>query len=110
MDTIITPQALGAIIKRTGVTKSASRKGNFYNYNTEGYRLTRQYDGRYTVEYYARLELVRRTDSEQARFYERQEQAFNLIIKALEDKAIPYEFQASTGTLWINIKAEKAVA
>jgi hypothetical protein len=103
-----TPQALGALIKRTGVLKSADRKGNFYNYHTEGYTLTRQYGGRYTVEYYRRLELARPTEQERERFQARRDEAFRLIFQALSAKGIHHEFR--DGTLWIDLEKEMAVA
>lgn len=103
-----TPQALGALIKRTGVLKSANKKGNFYNYHTEGYTLTRQYGGRYTVEYYRRLELARPSEQAEERFQARRDEAFRLITEALSAKGISHEF--TDGTLWINLQAQEVNA
>ena len=104
----VTPQALGALIKRTGVRKSASKRGNSYNYHTEGYQLTRQYGGRYTLNYYARLQMALPSDQERESFNARREQALSLIGKALADKGISHELR--DGTLWISLESEMAVA
>lgn len=98
----MTPQALGAMIKRTGITKSASRKGNFYNYYTEGYRLTRQYGNKYTFDYVGRLELARRTEAEQERLAERRREALEKVLRLLQDKGIKTEL--SETTLWIDLE------
>ena len=98
----ITPQALGALIKRTGARKAQSKQGNFYNYHTEGYTLTRQYGGRYTVEYHGRLQMARRTEAEWQAISERRNEAFRLIAEALTAKGITYELQDET--LWINLE------
>ena len=98
----MTPQALGAMIKRTGITKSASRKGNFYNYYTEGYRLTRQHGNKYTFDYVGRLELARRTEAEQERLAERRSEAMQKVLTLLESKGIKVEI--SDGTLWITLE------
>ena len=108
INTTITPQALGSLIKRTGVKKSIDKKGNFYNYHTEGYRLTRQYGSDYTVEYYRRLEMARPTEQDQERFQARREEAFRLIAEALTAKGISHEF--TDGTLWVSLELEGAVA
>lgn len=96
------PQTLGALIKRTGVMKSENRKGNFYNYNTEGYSLTRQYGNRYTVNYYQRLTLGSMSDSQRESFNERRENGLALITQALEDKGI--KVTRDGDTLWIELE------
>jgi hypothetical protein len=83
------PQTLGAIIKRTGILKSQQRKGNMYNYSTEGYTLTRQAGNVYTFDYYGRLELARRTESQEHALNERRREAVSKVLRALEDKGIP---------------------
>lgn len=108
MSTTITPQALGSLIKRTGIKKSADKKGNFYNYHTEGYQLTRQYGGRYTLDYYARLQMARPSDYEREAFQARRDEAFRLVFEALTAKGISHEFR--DGTLWIDLTREMAVA
>jgi hypothetical protein len=99
----MTPQALGAMIKRTGITKSASRKGNFYNYHTEGYRLTRQYGNKYIFDYVGRLELARRTEAEWARLAEKRNEAMQKVLTLLESKGIKAEILDDT--LWITLEA-----
>jgi hypothetical protein len=83
------PQTLGAIIKRTGILKSQQRKGNMYNYSTEGYTLTRQYDGRYIFDYYGRLELARRTESQEHALNERRREAVHKVLTVLGERGIP---------------------
>lgn len=100
-----TPQALGAIIKRTGIIKSEQRKGNFYGYNTEGYALTRQYGKRYTVNYYARMQMARETEVQREAFLKRETEALAKIKQTLADKGIKYEIQ--DGTLWINLEEKQ---
>lgn len=99
----VTPQALGSLIKRTGVLKSADRKGNSYNYHTEGYTLTRQHGNRYTVDYYPRLQLALRSESQEQAFQARRQQALDTIVQALTAKGISCELQGST--LWIELGA-----
>lgn len=98
----MTPQALGAMIKRTGIRKSKSRKGNFYNYYTEGYTLTRQHANKYTFDYVGRLELARRTEAEQERLAERRREALEKVLRLLQDKGIKTEL--SETTLWIDLE------
>lgn len=86
----MTPQALGALIKRTGITKSQSKKGNSYNYYTEGYTLTRQYGNRYSFSYCGRLQLARETESQIQSLNERKAEAFAKAEQALKDKGIRY--------------------
>lgn len=104
----ITPQALGSLIKRTGIKKSADKKGNFYNYHTEGYSLVRQHGQRYTVNYYSRLQMARPSEQERESFQARRDAAFCLIFQALSAKGISHEFR--DGTLWIDLAQEMAVA
>lgn len=99
----ITPQALGSLIKRTGVMKSADRKGNSFNYHTEGYTLTRQWGYKYTIEYYPRLSLARPTEGQEQAFRARQVEAFDKITQALEAKGIRYTLDG--GTIWIYLEA-----
>jgi hypothetical protein len=98
----MTPQALGAMIKRTGITKSASRKGNFYNYHTEGYTLTRQHSNKYTFDYVGRLQMAIRTEAEQERLAERRREALEKVLRLLQDKGIKTEL--SETTLWITLE------
>lgn len=99
----ITPQALGSLIKRTGVMKSADRKGNSYNYHTEGYTLTRQYGNRYTLDYYPRLQLAR-SEAQELAFLDRRAVALATISKALGSKGIT--FYIKDNTIWIDLGAE----
>lgn len=99
----ITPQALGSLIKRTGVMKSADRKGNSYNYHTEGYTLTRQSGKRYTFNYYPRLQLARPSEAQEQAFNERMHHAFSVVKQALESKGV--HFYADRGCLWIDLEA-----
>jgi hypothetical protein len=99
----ITPQALGSLIKRTGVMKSADRKGNSFNYHTEGYSLTRQWGYKYTLNYYSRLSLARPTEGQEQAFQARQAEAFDKITQALEAKGIRYTIDGST--IWIYLEA-----
>ena len=98
-----TPQALGSLIKRTGVMKSADRKGNSYNYHTEGYTLTRQYGKKYTVDYYPRLQLARNSEAQELAFQARREEALATIAQALTAKGISCELKGRT--LWIELEA-----
>jgi len=98
----ITPQALGALIKRSGVMKSADRKGNSYNYNTEGYSLTRQAGQKYTLNYYRRLQLARPTEAQELAFQARHAEALDTIAKALAAKGITFTLDGST--LWIDLE------
>jgi hypothetical protein len=89
-------QQLGKIIKSTGIMKSENRKGNMYNYHTEGYTLDRQYDGRYLFDYHARLELARRTEAQQEALNERRREALSKVLKVLGDKGIHTLFVGTT--------------
>jgi hypothetical protein len=100
----VTPQALGSLIKRTGIMKSADRKGNSYNYHTEGYTLTRQYGKKYTLHYYPRLQLARPSEAQEQAFATRRAEAYEKITQALASKGI--KFSIENGTLWIELEAE----
>jgi hypothetical protein len=84
----MTPQALGALIKRTGVRKSENRKGNHFNYHTEGYSLSNQGQGVYSLSYYSRLSLVRETPEAEQSFNERQAQGLKTIFETLQAKGV----------------------
>jgi hypothetical protein len=99
----ITPQALGSLIKRTGILKSADRKGNSYRYHTEGYTLTRQSGDRYIIEYYPRLQLGIRTESQELAFQTRRTEALATITEALASKGIT--FYTESESLWIDLGA-----
>jgi len=88
----MTPQALGALIKRTGVRKSESRKGNHFNYHTEGYSLSNQGGGVYSLSYYSKMSLVRETPEAEKSFNERQEQGLKTIFEALQAKGIKVSY------------------
>lgn len=104
----MTPQQLGAIIKKTGVRKSEDRKGNFYNYHTEGYSLVREYPkNRYSLRYYQRLQLARESEAQEQAFQERKREAFEVIEKALHDKGVAVERQGDI--LWITLPVAVAV-
>lgn len=90
------PQQLGTIIKGTGILKSQSRKGNMYNYHTEGYTLTRQYGNIYSFDYYGRLELARRSEAQEQALQERRQEAVAKVLKVLEDRGIVTELKGST--------------
>lgn len=96
------PQALGAMIKRTGIRKSESRKGNFYNYHTEGYTLTRQYRKQYTFEYVGRLQMAMKTESEREQLAERRREALAQVLRLLTDKGIRTRLDETT--LWIMLE------
>ena len=97
----MTPQALGAMIKRTGIRKAESRKGNFYNYHTEGYTLTRQYGKQYTFEYVGRLQMAMRTEAEREQLAERRREALAQVLRLLSDKGIQTKLDETT--LWITL-------
>jgi hypothetical protein len=99
----VTPQALGSLIKRTGILKSADRKGNSYSYHTEGYTLTRQAGTNYTFNYYPRLQLARPSEAQEQAFNDRMHHAFSVVKQALEAKGI--YFYADNGCLWIDLGA-----
>ena len=89
-------QQLGKIIKGAGIMKSQSRKGNMYNYHTEGYELTRQYGNRYSFNYYGRLQLARLTESQEQALNERRREAISTVLRLLSDKGIPTELDGTT--------------
>jgi diphthamide synthase (EF-2-diphthine--ammonia ligase) len=95
----VTPQALGSLIKRTGIMKSQSKKGNSYNYHTEGYTLTRQYGKRYTFEYWGRLQLSILSPSQQDALNERRREALSTVLRVLSEKGISTRLEGTT--LWI---------
>lgn len=95
----VTPQALGSLIKRTGVLKSHTKKGNSYNYHSEGYTLTRQYGKRYTFEYWGRLQLSILSPSQQQALDERRREALATVLRVLTDKGISTRLEGTT--LWI---------
>jgi hypothetical protein len=99
----MTPQALGSLIKRTGILKSDDRKGNSYSYHTEGYTLTRQAGTKYTFNYYPRLQLALRTEAQEQAFNDRMQHAFSVVKQALESKGIYYYVDG--GCLWIDLGA-----
>lgn len=101
----ITPQKLGGILKSTGVRKSKNKKGNFYNYNTEGYRLNRQWAGRYTIDYVKELRLSIMTDREHESFMQRQSEALSEIAKALTDKGVSFTTDGHEITLYLTRQA-----
>jgi hypothetical protein len=100
----VTPQALGSLIKRTGIMKSADRKGNSYNYHTEGYTLTRQAGNRYTVDYYPRLQLARPSEAQEQEFMTRRSVALATISKALAGKGITFYIKDTT--IWVELEAK----
>jgi predicted DNA-binding WGR domain protein len=91
-----TPQALGAMIKRTGIMKSQDRKGNMYNYHTEGYSLVRQYGKRYTFNYYGRLQMARLTEAQEQALNERRRDALNKVLNLMMEKNIRTELEGTT--------------
>jgi hypothetical protein len=97
----ITPQRLGSIVKASGVRKSKNKKGNFYNYNTEGYRIDRHWKGRYTIEYLKELRFTIMTEGERDSFERREKEALSAIAKTLTDKAIKFEVEGDTITLYL---------
>lgn len=97
----ITPQRLGSIVKNSKVRKSQNRKGNYYNYNTEGYRLDSHWRGRYTVEYVKELRLTIMSDSERERFEQRKSEALASIAKALTEKGVAFEMDGGAITLYL---------
>lgn len=97
----LTPQRLGSIVKSSGVRKSKNKKGNFYNYHTEGYRLERHWKGRYTIEYVKELRLTIMTDSERQRFEQRQGEALTAIANALTAKGLTFEKDNETITIYL---------
>lgn len=94
----ITPQRLGSIVKSSGVRKSKNKKGNFYNYNTEGYRVNRQWKS-YTIDYVKELRISMMTDSERERFEQRHNEALETIAKTLTDKGLVFEQDANNITI-----------
>lgn len=86
----ITPQRLGSIVKASGVRKSKSKKGNFYNYNTEGYRVNRQWKS-YSIDYVKELRLSIMTDRERESFEQRRTEAIATIAKTLTDKGLSFK-------------------
>ena len=97
----ITPQRLGSIVKSSGVRKSRDKKGNFYNYNTEGYRVNRQWAGRYTIDYVKELRLAIMTDREHESFLLRESEALTTIAKALTDKGLTFEMSNRDITIYL---------
>lgn len=97
----ITPQRLGSIVKSSGARKSKNKKGNFYNYHTEGYRLQGHWKGRYTIEYVRELRLTIMTDSERQRFEQRQSEALTAIANVLTAKGLTFEKESDTITLYL---------
>ena len=105
----MTPQQLGALIKRTGIRKSARRKGRMYSYNTEGYRLERQYPGnRYTLDYRGETTLAPRSDWERERIAGRERELFDKVTAILLEKGIACEERE--GSLWITLPVEEKVS
>jgi len=92
----MTPQALGAMIKRTGIMKAQDRKGNMYNYHTEGYRLTREYGNRYSFNYYGRLQMARLTEAQEQALNERRREALNKVLNLMMEKNIQTELDGTT--------------
>lgn len=95
----ITPQRLGSIVKNSKARKSQNRKGNYYNYHTEGYRLDSHWRGRYTIEYVDELRLTTMTEFARERFEQRKSEALALITKALTEKGVRFEMQGDLITL-----------
>lgn len=101
----VTPQKLGAIIKRTGIRKSETRRGNSYRYHTEGYELTRQYGkGNYILSYYSRLTLARPSEAETEAYYQRMHEAFSLVSRALAAADIHHFID--NGMVYISLEEE----
>ena len=97
-------QTLGAMIKRTGIMKAQDRKGNMYNYHTEGYRLTREYGNRYSFNYYGRLQMARLTEGQEEALNERRREALSKVLNLLIDKGIATELDGTT--LYITLPKE----
>jgi len=97
----ITPQRLGGIVKSSKVRKSQNRKGNYYNYHTEGYRLDSHWRGRYTIEYVKELRLTIMSDTERERFEQRKSEALALIAKTLTEKGVTFEMEGDSITLYL---------
>lgn len=96
----ITPQRLGSIVKASGVRKSKSKKGNFYNYNTEGYRVNRQWKS-YSIDYVKELRLSMMTDRERESFEQRRTEAIATIAKTLTDKGLSFELNNDEITIYL---------
>lgn len=96
----ITPQRLGSIVKASGVRKSKSKKGNFYNYNTEGYRVNRQWKS-YSIDYVKELRLSIMTDRERESFEQRRTEAIATIAKTLTDKGLSFELNNDEITIYL---------
>lgn len=103
--TIITPQRLGAIIKKTGVRKAVYRKGRMYPFWTEGYHLDRHHTDVYTLSYDKETTLSRMSDWAHERFRETQAGALSTICSALSAHGIKWEIDGSN-TVWITIPQE----
>jgi hypothetical protein len=101
----ITPQRLGSIVKSSGVRKSRDKKGNFYNYHTEGYRLNSHWKGRYTIEYVKELRLSIMTDSERDNFEQRKNEALSVIAKSLTDKGVKFGQEGDEITIYLAQRA-----
>lgn len=89
-------QQLGRIIKSTGIMKCESRKGNMYNYHTEGYELTRQAGNQYSFNYYGRLQLARLTEGQENALNERRREALSKVLAVLGERGIPTELDGTT--------------
>jgi len=98
----MTPQALGTLIKKTGVRKSESKRGNSFRYHTEGYSLNNQGKGSYYLTYYSRLSLVRETPEAEKSFNERKEQGLKVIFDTLQAKGLKVS-RDSNDYLWIEL-------
>lgn len=101
----VTPQALGALIKRTGIKKSETRRGTSYRYHTEGYELTRQHGKNYAFNYYRRLTLALPSEAESEAYYQRMHEAFSLVSRALTAAEISH--YTDGGVIWISLEEEK---
>ena len=103
----MTPQQLGALIKRTGVRKSQNRKGRFYAYNTEGYELQRGWPkNQYHLTYRGETTLARETEHQLQRLDERRTAGIAVIRAALIAKGITVEDNG--GGLLITLEEELA--
>lgn len=88
----MTPQQLGAIIKRTGVRKAQYRRGRSFPYWTEGYVLDRGYPrNKYHLKYRGETTLALRDEFQRERLDQRAREGMEKIRAALLAKGVTVE-------------------